>query len=827
MNLRQGRLLLPKILIVAQISAVFFCLFLLSSTPIALAAPGAPSGLTVDVATSPGSAILSWTAPGSGDPVNYYRVYRSLNEITDANRYSAELVTKSVTGTTYTDSRAIRGETYYWAVSAVNVNATTGSKVEGSVSNSPSATVGLSQDPHSTYSTSTSLCRDCHDVHGAVGATMIYRRATQKEVCYTCHDGSGSSKNIRAAFGEGTLGSSTKVSYHPVPASVSSRGTITCLDCHAPHRLEGPRHTAPGNTASNVLRGTWGVEPNPWPTPNVQPRNIPAYPGTDLTLGGGVTIIKAGNYFYAASGGGTTYFWRYNPSNNAWQLMANSPSTFTYGAALVWTGGDYIYAFQGGSGNVFMKYQISTDTWNPGGAPATPPGNVSNGGSLVWTGGNFIYATAGGNTTNFWRYKISTNTWNPAAEGDPADPTGAVGPGGSLDYDGTYIWCLQGNSQTGFYRYTIPASDTGAGSWTSMSSTLAAVAAGGSLCYPGSGDYIYALQGNNTTTFWAYSKTNNNWTAFDPPNTPTAIGSNVGDRLAYDGSAYIYCLEGNGTGEFWRYKISTNLWNDGQAAPSAYTVVNNPAELKEYQLCLKCHSNYSGPLGAQPAGQMNLAVAINPMTASHHPIAVPGANRYADQDTMESPWNQYDWDSGTAIDDQHSLMYCSDCHGSNVNDTPGETNTPTDPTGPHGSNQTKILRATIASDATNGTPLCYICHKKSIYWDSEVQGINGTRFSEHPSGKAAHKVAAGCLTCHIGGSGVAGGRATSYREYIHGSNLIQTGDAANKGPAHAFLYGDGMEYVRQADASCWVVSSGYAACVGQHLPPKTPVFFAP
>lgn len=783
-------------------SAIVALAFFLLLGSVALAVPpAAPTDLSLDVATSPGSAILNWTASAGA---SHYRVYRSLNTITDANRYEARLVADGVAATTYTDSTAIRGETYYWTVSAVNAG-----NEEGSVATNVTNTVGSTEDPHGSYTTGGNLCKDCHSVHGATGTVKLYRKATQREVCYTCHDGTGSpNMNIQAQI--------AKSSKHPVgDAAVSPRtATLECTTCHSAHRVTGPHHTAPGNAVADpsVLRTTWGVEPNPWPTPNVQPRNIPAHPTLGTTEGGGpiadgVNIIRAGSYFYAASGG-SVRFWRYNPANNAWQRMADVTAAFANGAAMAYTGGDYIYAFQGGT-TAFWKYQISTDSWNPGGAPAVAPGSTGAGGALAYAGGNYIFAFQGG-TVAFWAYSIPNNNWTTL---NPTDPTVATGAGGALAWDGgNYVFAFQGGTAA-FWAYSIPNN-----SWLTLdppdTPSAQTVGAGGSLCYPGSGDYMYALRGGTQTAFWAYSKANNNWTTLDPADAPAAVGTNSGNRLAGDGGSYIYLLRGETNGEFWRYKINTT-WNDGQAAPSAYTVVS-PAQ-KEYQLCLKCHSNYDpSPVGPQPTGdpkfQMNLAEAINPMTVSHHPIAGSAANRYADIDTMEAPWNQVNNDV-SPISQTHNTMYCSDCHGSEANDTPAETNTPTDPLGPHGSNQSKILRAPLTADADSATYLCIICHKKSVYVTSDA----ASRYTDHKL--ASHKVTQGCLTCHLGGSGVSGGKVASYKEYIHGSNFVSEIDTVNRGPANAFLYGDGLRYVRQADLDCWTVTSGGpAGCAGKHAP---------
>jgi predicted CXXCH cytochrome family protein len=183
------------------------------------------------------------------------------------------------------------------------------------------------------------------------------------------------------------------------------------------------------------------------------------------------------------------------------------------------------------------------------------------------------------------------------------------------------------------------------------------------------------------------------------------------------------------------------------AVPSQSSyVVRNPAT-SEYQICLKCHSNYT----TQPAGQRNIAAEINPNYPSYHGI-VPGgqSNPYCNSITMNEPWGTY------------KIVTCSDCHGSNVQG---------DPKGPHGSNLDNMLVETIVSDNINGTPLCYICHKRSNYWDGILESSN---FNKHPSKEEHHKEEAnyGCFTCHMyeystKGS-ITGGN--SGKIFIHGMN---------------------------------------------------------
>ncbi len=72
----------------------------------------------------------------------------------------------------------------------------------------------------STHETNDVACSNCHQVH--TGHDKVRAKATQAEVCYTCH------KTQRA--------DSHKLSSHPLAA-----GKMACSDCHAPHGSTGPK----------------------------------------------------------------------------------------------------------------------------------------------------------------------------------------------------------------------------------------------------------------------------------------------------------------------------------------------------------------------------------------------------------------------------------------------------------------------------------------------------------------------------------------------------------------------------------------------------------
>ncbi len=63
-------------------------------------------------------------------------------------------------------------------------------------------------------------CNSCHKIHG--NRDKVLSKATQAEVCYTCH------KEQRAQM--------NRPSHHPVP-----EGKMTCSDCHNPHGSAGPK----------------------------------------------------------------------------------------------------------------------------------------------------------------------------------------------------------------------------------------------------------------------------------------------------------------------------------------------------------------------------------------------------------------------------------------------------------------------------------------------------------------------------------------------------------------------------------------------------------
>ena len=208
----------------------------------------------------------------------------------------------------------------------------------------------------------------------------------------------------------------------------------------------------------------------------------------------------------------------------------------------------------------------------------------------------------------------------------------------------------------------------------------------------------------------------------------------------------------------------------GDPGASVDTSVTASHVTREYQICLKCHSdhgyadNNAYPLGNRPAlgrtggtppGSNNLTVYTNQAKEFQAPVSHRGdgtapnsgaGTNYATNNhrswhpvmdatgrtapsatAFRSPW-------GNAIGTQ--TMYCSDCHGANTADTSvvppgGEDGTPW---GPHGSNNNFLLKGvwnnTVGANnrgdnGPNPNGLCFKCHNPNTYANRNGTGTTG------------------------------------------------------------------------------------------------------
>jgi Doubled CXXCH motif (Paired_CXXCH_1) len=230
----------------------------------------------------------------------------------------------------------------------------------------------------------------------------------------------------------------------------------------------------------------------------------------------------------------------------------------------------------------------------------------------------------------------------------------------------------------------------------------------------------------------------------------------------------------------------------GDPGASTSTAVTASWVTREYQICLKCHSNYGyadnnayplgtrpalGHSGGTPAGTNNLTVYTNqakefqaPVShrgegtrpnsgagssyavnnhRSWHPVMDATGRNGANAAAFRAPW-------GNAIGTQ--TMYCSDCHGANTPDASavppgGENGTPW---GPHGSTNNFLLKgnwnsAVGAGGAAAANGLCFKCHNTSTYATKDGGGTTGFFNSDRGNLHAYHTDKIGrmrCSWCH-------------------------------------------------------------------------------
>jgi len=220
----------------------------------------------------------------------------------------------------------------------------------------------------------------------------------------------------------------------------------------------------------------------------------------------------------------------------------------------------------------------------------------------------------------------------------------------------------------------------------------------------------------------------------------------------------------------------------GVPSPGASEAVSSTWVTREYQICLRCHSNYgfgttppslgqSG--GGTPSGTngvtllTNQAMEFQAPTSHKGEVTAPGwetnnhrswhpvmgatgrsaSTRSTGSSNWLAPWN------GSSVGTQ--TMYCSDCHGNN---TANGTTTPTgdNPWGPHGSSNNFVLKGSwngATSGSTGTGELCFRCHNTGYR-----NGINSGFDTDKGEGHGLHadkirnaspRGALRCTMCHV------------------------------------------------------------------------------
>ncbi|MHC4975047.1 MAG: cytochrome c3 family protein [Planctomycetota bacterium] len=148
----------------------------------------------------------------------------------------------------------------------------------------------------------------------------------------------------------------------------------------------------------------------------------------------------------------------------------------------------------------------------------------------------------------------------------------------------------------------------------------------------------------------------------------------------------------------------------------------------EYEVCFKCHADSTSisPIVGRTIVESNTREEFATDAVSYHPVVGPGRN--ADVQSLLPQWSE------------SSVMYCSDCHGSDNSELTGGLGSP----GVHGSSESPLLVARysmndLTTESSQAYALCYRCHDRNSILGDES-------FPEHR--KHIVEEDTSCYVCH-------------------------------------------------------------------------------
>lgn len=309
-------------------------------------------------------------------------------------------------------------------------------------------------------------------------------------------------------------------------------------------------------------------------------------PDAPATISYGASLKYYNGYIYANRGGSSTAFYRFNTTDNTWEIPNrdffgphNVDGTiyfpFSYGALMADDGDGNVYLGRGGYDNTFGKYETKSGSFT---ALSNLPLGAYNGSNIVYneTEDSIYYVSGNGVRTRrsgadsmnpyFYKYNVNMNSW---LEITADRPPAQLSAGSSMTYDGSrYIYLTQGNSTTTWWRYDTQGVE--GSRWTAMPTAGSCSSGNGSKILYKGGD-IYKIQSGGSTTNCKYSVSGGTWSTLGVlPGT-----ANYGSALMDGKDGYIYVSRGGNTNNYYRYNIS-------QASPGSWenlTNANVPAQV--------------------------------------------------------------------------------------------------------------------------------------------------------------------------------------------------------------------------------------------------------
>jgi len=231
---------------------------------------------------------------------------------------------------------------------------------------------------------------------------------------------------------------------------------------------------------------------------------------------GAALAVGSDRRVYATKGNNTRDFFRYDPAAHAWTQLADVPmgtkacKEGTGLAAVNVDGADYVYLLKGSGTYEFYRYDVTNDLWDvtlppaPGGTSGKP---YKNGSSMTYDGGDLIYVLKG-SYNEFFAYSVSNRTWWQTYDplplvAPPASKKTKVKDGAQIAYGNRTVYALKGGNTNEFWTYKCDSARWFQG--TEMTAGVKRVKGGGALTHASDLSVLYALRGNATWEFWAYN----------------------------------------------------------------------------------------------------------------------------------------------------------------------------------------------------------------------------------------------------------------------------------------------------------------------------------
>ncbi|MDD5653437.1 MAG: DUF2341 domain-containing protein, partial [Candidatus Omnitrophica bacterium] len=145
-------------------------------------------------------------------------------------------------------------------------------------------------------------------------------------------------------------------------------------------------------------------------------------------------------------------------------------------------------------------------------------------------------------------------------------------------YTGNYIYVLNGNNTTFFRRYNFVTKK-----WENLAPAPKVIYQSSCMAYPGTGTLIYVLRGSYSQDFWSYDVATDTWSDLTDggagTGTPPAVVGQGANLVTYS-TTQLYATRGFATSDFWRYNISNNSWTTRQPIKSGSITADSGAVLQ-------------------------------------------------------------------------------------------------------------------------------------------------------------------------------------------------------------------------------------------------------